>query len=395
MENKESQKISAAPMKKILFICPRNPFSERFSGDIIRTKKFIYFLSKNNYVKVISPNLKDFKKKDSKFSYEGFKEVNIFIKIFYIFFSLLKIQPMQLGYFFSPKIRDYIKKNYQNYDLIFFQSFRTAQYMPKITKKNCVLDMGDLMSKNYRQTSAQYFFFNPIKIVYFIESLLVRKYEDLCFNKFNKILLLSKREINSVEKKYKSKLAQISYGINKVFKRYKFHKINNKIIFIGNIKYAPNKNACYEFANKVLPSLIKVYPDIEFHIIGEISKIDKFFLSKKKNVKILNKVKNLDPYLDKVICGLANLRIATGIQTKLLTYMSYGIPSVSSKLVIKNFDTIKNGRFSFYNDNQELIKIILKFKRNKKFSISASKRSLKIAKNFKWEKILPILNKFV
>ncbi len=75
--------------------------------------------------------------------------------------------------------------------------------------------------------------------------------------------------------------------------------------------------------------------------------------------------------------------------------MSYGIPSVSSKLVIQNFDTIKNGRFSFYNNNRELIKIILKFKRNKSFSISASKRSLKVIKNFKWEKILPVLNKFL
>ena len=66
LENKESQKASASPMKKILFICPRNPFSERFSGDVIRAKKFIYFFSKNNYVKVVSPNLKDSKKKGAK-----------------------------------------------------------------------------------------------------------------------------------------------------------------------------------------------------------------------------------------------------------------------------------------------------------------------------------------
>ena len=91
-------------MKKILFICPRNPFSERYSGDVIRAKKFIYSLSKNNYVKVISSDFKDSKKKESKLSYEGFKEINFFIKIFYIFFSLIKIKPLQLGYFFSPKI---------------------------------------------------------------------------------------------------------------------------------------------------------------------------------------------------------------------------------------------------------------------------------------------------
>ena len=50
-------------MKKILFICPRNPFSGRYSGDVIRAKKFIYFLSKSHYVKVLSSDNKDSKKK--------------------------------------------------------------------------------------------------------------------------------------------------------------------------------------------------------------------------------------------------------------------------------------------------------------------------------------------
>ncbi len=382
-------------MKKILFICPRNPFSERYSGDVIRAKKFIYSLSRNNYVKVISSDFKDSQKKESKLSYESFKEINFFIKIFYIIFSLIKIKPLQLGYFFSPKIKEYVQNNYQNYDIIFFQSFRAAQYMPENNKKKCILDMGDLMSENYKQTSARYFFFNPIRVVYYIESLLVKKYENFCFNKFTKILLLSKKEMSCVEKKYKKKLAQISFGVNNINKIYRFHQKNYKIIFIGNIKYAPNKRACFEFANKILPFINEIYPNIEFHIIGEISKIDKFFLKRKPNVKILNKVKNLKPYLSKTICGIANLRIATGIQTKLLTYMSYGIPSVCSQQVAENFDAIKESKISFYKNNKEMIKIILKLKRNKNFSLSASKRALKTIKKFKWEKVLPVLNKIV
>ena len=382
-------------MKKILFICPRNPFSERYSGDVIRAKKFIYYLSKNNYVKVISSDFKDSKKKESKLSYEGFKEISFVIKIFYIFFSLIKIKPLQLGYFFSPKIKEYVQNNYQNYDIIFFQSFRTAQYMPENKKKKCILDMGDLMSRNYKQTSIRYFFFNPIRIIYYIESLLVKKYENFCFNKFTKILLLSKKEIGCVEKKYKNKLAQISFGVTNINKIYRFHQKNYKIIFIGNIKYAPNKKACFEFANKSLPFINEIYPNIEFHIIGEISKIDKFFLKQKLNVKILNKVKNLKPYLDKTICGIANLKIATGIQTKLLTYMSYGIPSVCSQQVAENFDAIKESKISFYKNNEEMIKIILKFKRNKNFSLSASKRALKTIRKFKWEKVLSVLNKIL
>ena len=176
---------------------------------------------------------------------------------------------------------------------------------------------------------------------------------------------------------------------------FKFKNNNFKIIFIGNIKYTPNKNACYEFTNYVLPLIYKKFPKVEFHIIGEISKIDQFYLSRKKNVKIIGKVNNLEPYLEKSICGLANLKISSGIQTKLLTYMSYGIPSVCSQQVIKNFDAIKNSKIQSYKNNDELIKIILKYKKNKKFSINSSKRSLKIIQQFKWDKILVLFDKMI
>tara|TARA_X000000368_G_scaffold314956_1_gene252498 strand:+ start:306 stop:1460 length:1155 start_codon:yes stop_codon:yes gene_type:complete len=380
-------------MKKILFISPRNPFSGRYSGDVIKTKKFVYFLSRNNYVKVISLDIKDSKKKESKLSYEGFSGPNPISKFFYILSSMLKFKPLQLGYFYSPKIKEYVQNNHKNYDLIFFQSFRTAQYIPKKFKINSILDMADLVSRNYRQTSKRLFFFNPIRIIYYIESLLLKKYENFCFNNFKKILLHSKKEINTIEKKYKKKIVQYSFGVTNIKKKYRFDKKNYKIIFIGNIRYVPNRNACFEFANTILPLIRKIYPDIEFHIIGEISKIDKFFLKQKMNVKVLDKVHNLEPYLDKVICGLANLKISSGIQTKLLTYMSYGIPSICSQQVSENFDAIRESKINFYKNNEEMIKIILKLKRNKDFSLSSSRRSLKTIKKFKWDKVLLFLDK--
>ena len=300
---------------------------------------------------------------------------------------------MQLGFFYSSKINEYVKDNYKNYDLVVFQTFRTAQYIPKNYKTKCILDMGDLVSKNYTQTSEKLFFFNPIRLIYLIESLLLKKYENHCLNNFNKIFLHSKKEINSLKKEYKKKVIQFSFGIDKIKKKYKFSKKNYKIIFIGNIKYTPNRNACFDFVNTTLPIIRKIYSNIEFHIIGEISKIDKFFLELKPNVKVLGKINNLEPLLDKTICGIANLKISSGIQTKILTYMSYGIPSVCSKQVAQNFDAIKDSKISAYKNNEEMIKIILKLKRNKNFSLSSSKRSLKIIKKFKWDKILPVLNK--
>ena len=69
-------------------------------------------------------------------------------------------------------------------------------------------------------------------------------------------------------------------------------------------------------------------------------------------MKVFGKINNLDPYLDNVICGLPNLEISSGIQTKLLTYMSYGIPSISSKQVMENFDLIKSKKITFYKNKK-------------------------------------------
>ena len=63
------------------------------------------------------------------------------------------------------------------------------------------------------------------------------------------------------------------------------------------------------------------------------------------------------------------------------------------KNVAENFDVIKESKINFYKNNEEMIKIILKFKRNKNFSLSASNRAFKIIKKFNWNKILPVLNK--
>ncbi len=378
-------------MKKILFICSRNPFSKRFSGDVIKSEKFIHYLSRNYYVKVISPNYKNYQIKESKFSYEGFVDTGYLRKFYYIIKSLLQLKPLQLGYFYNPKIEDYIINNYEKYNYLFFQSFRSVQYLPKITFQNTILDMADIVSNNYNQASKKLFFFNPLRFIYLIESVLLKNYENYCFQKFNKVLLHSKKEIDTLDKKIKKKIIQYSFGIDKIKKKYKFNKKNYKIIFIGNIKYTPNKKACYDFATEILPDISKIYPEIEFHIIGEISKFDSFILSRKQNVKVFGKINNLDPYLDNVICGLANLEISSGIQTKLLTYMSYGIPSISSKQVMENFDLIKSKKITFYKNKKELIALILKLKKNKNFSNSESKKGLVVIKNFKWDKVLKVL----
>ena len=74
----------------------------------------------------------------------------------------------------------------------------------------------------------------------------------------------------------KNKIYVIEMAKNFAFKLFKNKKNNNKIIFIGNIKFIPNKLACYYFAKNILKKINLEYPEIKFHIIGNIGYLDKF-----------------------------------------------------------------------------------------------------------------------
>ena len=75
--------------------------------------------------------------------------------------------------------------------------------------------------------------------------------------------------------------------------------------------------------------------------------------------------------------------------------MSYGIPSISSQQVINNFDAIKSKFLPYYKSEEDFIKLIIKLKENKNFSMAISNKCLGLIKNFKWKKTLRIFNRIL
>ena len=367
-------------MKKILFITTRNPYSGRFSGDVIGSLKIINFLKKKNQVDVVTLYRK---KTELKKRIVYFKSPNYFLKIFYVLHSLLRLKPLQFGLFLSKKMKAYIKKNAKRYDLLFFYHIRSSQYLPNNYKGSTVIEMGDLYSSNYYQTFCNLNIFNPLKYVYLIESILIKRVENRIFQSFNKIILFSKNEIKKINKIFRKKIYNVNISIKSVQKKFTYSLKNNKILFIGNLSYLPNLLAVKDFINNSFFLIKKEIPDVKFLIIGDVSKLNKFFFSFKKDVIFLGQQNNIKKFIKNSICGLANIKIATGVQGKVLTYMSYGLPVVCSKKVASNFkkNTIN------YNNNNDLVKKIVNLKNNKKLSRKFSNKSLKFLKEFSEEKV--------
>ena len=378
-------------MTNILFISTRYPFSI-FGGDKLRSSDIIRFLSKKNKIDLICINKTKKIKKNPIFckNIKIFK-INFFSKIINTIFSFLRLQPLQIGFYYSREMLNYINNIESKYDTIICHTSRSSQYLPKKFKGKKILEMSDLQSLNYEQSIKQLSFINPLKYLYIIERLLCIKYERKIFKKFDDIVFASNKDANIAKKKisYKKKLHVIKIAHKLNLNLFKFKKINNKIIFIGNLKYLPNKLACNDFVLNILKKINLKFPEIKLHLIGDISFLHKLYLNKFKNVIVHGKVNNLNKVLKNAICAICNVKISTGFQTKILTYMSYGIPTIVSTNSFEGVNLKKNKELLVYEKNSELIKKIFFLKENKNIANQLSFNSRKvIGKKYSSNKIL-------
>ncbi|MDC0426620.1 hypothetical protein OAM08_01360, partial [Pelagibacteraceae bacterium] len=176
-------------MKKILFVSTSSLKSGNYSGDAIRAINIIKYLREKNKVDIVTTSKNnEYKKIEKKGKIFFFKKNNILLKLIYAFIALIRLKPLQLGFFYSNKIEKFLQKNHKNYDTIIFHLIRSAQYLPKEFKGKKILEMTDLMSNNYKQTKNHLSLFNFFYYLYFLESFLVRIYEKYSSKIFDKIV---------------------------------------------------------------------------------------------------------------------------------------------------------------------------------------------------------------
>ena len=343
-------------MRKILFISTRYPFPI-FGGDKLRLFSIIKFLSKKNHVDLVCLGKKNEVQKKLAFC----RNIKVFYspflnKIINTIYSFLRFEPMQNGFCLSNEMVNYINSVGHKYDSIVCHLLRSSQYLPSKFKGKKILEITDLPSLNYQQLINQLSVFNPLKYIYILEKFLVYRYEKKISYKFDNIIFISSKDASVAAKKIaKKKIQVIESADSFISKTFEYKKKNNKIIFIGNINYIPNKLACYSFAKNILKKINLKYPEIEFHIIGNIGYLDRFFLGQYKNVVIHGKINNLKNVIKNSVCGLCNVKISTGFQFKILTYMSYGIPVLLSMNSFINTKFKKNKEVLVFKNDDELI----------------------------------------
>lgn len=102
------------------------------------------------------------------------------------------------------------------------------------------------------------------------------------------------------------------------------------LVFTGAMDYWANREAVQWFVHECWKELKKRWPDLHFYIVGSKPDADVQKLQQFKDVHVTGRVDKVQPYLKAADVIIAPLRIARGIQNKVLEAMAMARPIVAS-----------------------------------------------------------------
>ncbi|MEQ9462269.1 MAG: TIGR03087 family PEP-CTERM/XrtA system glycosyltransferase [Haliea sp.] len=103
------------------------------------------------------------------------------------------------------------------------------------------------------------------------------------------------------------------------------------LVFTGAMDYWPNVDAVVWFAREVFPALRRAYPKLTFTIVGGNPARAVQQLAALPGITVTGRVTDVRPYLKHALAAVAPMRIARGVQNKVLEAMAMARPVLVSR----------------------------------------------------------------
>jgi sugar transferase (PEP-CTERM/EpsH1 system associated) len=111
-------------------------------------------------------------------------------------------------------------------------------------------------------------------------------------------------------------------------------------VFTGTMDYPPNVDAVVWFAQEILPVIRKTLPAAQFHIVGANPTPKVEALTAIPGIFVTGRVPDVRAYVAHATACVAPMRIARGIQNKVLEAMAMGRPTVVTSDALEGIHAI-------------------------------------------------------
>jgi polysaccharide biosynthesis protein PslH len=248
-------------------------------------------------------------------------------------------QPLSLGYFQDPRLRRWVDAKLAGggIDGVYVFSSAMAGYVMDATGVTRVLDMVDVDSEKWVAYARTARF--PARQVWAREGRTLLAFERLAAARFDRSLFVSEHEWQrfvTLAPETIQRTEWISNGVD--FDHFSpqhdlvppFTPEGADLVFTGRMDYRPNVDAVQWFAREVLPVLRRHAANARFWIVGAAPTGEVRALARLPGVRVTGRVPDTRPYLAAADVVVAPLRIARGIQNKLLEAMAMARPVVAT-----------------------------------------------------------------
>ena len=211
-----------------------------------------------------------------------------------------------------------------------------AQFMPATLDRR-VLDMVDVDSDKWSQYAPTQRW--PLSWLYAREGRKLAVWEAHVAQAFDATLLVSDDEAALLQQRAPQARHRISAFENGVDADYfspardypnPYADEARGVVFTGAMDYWPNIDAVTWFAERIFPAIRETVPAAQFTIVGSRPSEAVRALARQPGVIVTGGVPDVRPWIAHADCAVAPLRIARGVQNKVLEAMAMARPVVAS-----------------------------------------------------------------
>ena len=213
--------------------------------------------------------------------------------------------------------------------------FIAIPFMAHANRPIILLDMVDVDSEKWREYSLTARW--PMRAIWAREARTLLAYERMAAMAADLVFLVSQPEctrFRALVPEVGTKLHSLENGVDLEFFAPAHDLVNPyaspgpHLALVGHMDYWPNIDAAIWFATEILPKLQKRYPTLEFAVIGANPVPEVQNLRRLPGVTVTGRVTDVRPYVAHAAAAVIPLRIARGIQNKVLEAMALGRPVV-------------------------------------------------------------------
>lgn len=250
----------------------------------------------------------------------------------------LTSKPLTLGVYGSKELQGLVDKHIRGCDLAYAYSSSMGAFLLPHPELPRIMHFGELDSDKWRQYAGRTGF--PMSWVYKREWKTLLAFEREVAGSFaNNVLCTPLEERIFQEQIPGTPTTVLRNGVDLEF----YHPRENapepgNIAFTGVMNYYPNVDGCVWFADEILPRVREAVPEARFTIIGSKPSPEIERLGERPEVTVTGFVDDTRDWLRKAAVSVAPLRIARGIQNKVLEALAMGLATVGTTSATQGVD---------------------------------------------------------